>query len=98
VKPSFVEFCKRVGIVAGAIAGVLVLVNLTAGFAWTVATRPIMDAIAAETQARIGADIELTRRLETISRDRLDLIDVMSTPFGPARDRKLVEVRARWAR
>ena len=93
----FVEFCKRVGIVAGAIAGVLFLVNLTAGFAWTTATRPIMEAIAAEARAREMADNRMADQVVQLSRDRLDLVDVMLTPVGRERDSKLREIRNRWA-
>jgi len=92
----FIEFCKKVGIVAGAAAGVIFLVNMVTGFAWTTATRPIMDAIASEARAREEADREITHELSRLSQDRLDLIDVMLTEPGVARTRKLREVRSRW--
>lgn len=98
----FIEFCKKVGIVAGAAAGVLLLLNMGAGFAWSVASRPLVEKIAEQSRALMAAIESEARARETADkemlRDRLDLIDVMMTPLGPARERKLAETRARWER
>jgi hypothetical protein len=98
MSPAFVEFCKKVGIVGGAITVVIFLANLTGGFALSVAARPIMDEIKAERLARVEADEKLAERLERMNSDRLELVDFMLTPAGPARARKLAELREQWAR
>lgn len=101
---AFVEFCKKVGIVTAAAAGTIFLLNMMAGFAWNAATRPIMDAIAAESRARIEADRDLALELGKVStsiaamsQDRLDIIEVLAAPVGEPRTEKVREVRARWS-
>ena len=95
---NLISFAKQVGIVAGAAIAVATLASWIVSFAWATATRPIMDAISAEAQSRVSADNTLAAHMETISRDRVDLIELMALKPGPDRDRKLRAIRARWSK
>ena len=89
-----IEFAKRVGIVCGAMLATGALVSAL----YTTATRPIMEAIADEREARIVADSMLASRLSGLSRDRIALLSVMEHPPGSrARDSELRHLRREWA-
>ena len=92
-----IDFWKRLGIISGAIAGSATIVFWLSAQAWGIATSPITAAIAAERLARERADDRIVDHLASISRDRLDLVDVMMTAPGKDRDRKLSLIREKWA-
>lgn len=91
-----VDFFKRLGIVAGAIIAVATIISWISGHAWHLAINPVLDALANERRERVTTDSLLVRRLEGISHDRLDLIDIMLTPPGPGREKKLQAIRLQW--
>ena len=91
-------FMRKVGTVATALVASGAIISWISGFAWTLATRPIVESIAEERTARVHSDSLLTERLSTISHDRIELLDIMSTPPGPKRDAKMALVRELWAR
>ena len=92
------QFIKRVGVATGALIAVASVISWIWSTAFGIAIDPVLDALAAERSSRIHADEQLARQLENLSQDRLDLIDVMLTTQGQARDKKLMTIRARWAR
>jgi hypothetical protein len=101
----FVEFCKKVGVVCVAAIAVGTIVGWIWGQAIAAALAPLDSSLAAERVARVAADEKLAEglvavadRFERLYDERLDLIDIMISPAGPVRERKLAETRARWRR
>lgn len=71
------------------------------GVAWSLATAPMVsefrESLRKESEARQSANRAIAERLMSLSRDRLDLVDVMMTAPGRDRDRKLSLIREKWA-
>jgi len=92
-----VDQWKRTGTIATTIISVAVIASWISAVAWGLATRPILDEIHSESEARKRGDEAIVLQLKMIGRDRLDLIDVMMTAPGKDRDRKLSMIREKWA-
>lgn len=99
---GFYDFCKRAGVVCGAIIGVAAIVGWLWGAAIAHAMEPYTAALAEEGRARVaGLAEERAARIaaeEQAQHDRLDLMDIFMCPPGPLREAKLRETRARWSR
>jgi len=95
-KPQAMTYITKVGIAAGA----LIAVGQIVSWSWEQASKPLHDEIRMERIDRAAADSVLARQFRNYQLqsyiERLDLIDVMATPAGPARDRKFRETRQRW--
>lgn len=63
MSPGLVDFSKRIGIVAGAMISVGIVVSVV----WGLATKPIVDTIAEERRARVTADSLIIQSLDHVS-------------------------------
>ena len=79
-----IEFAKRVGVVCGALLATGALMTGV----YTLATKPIMNAVAEERSARIVADSALGKQLANLSHDRVMLLNLLEYPPG-SRERKI---------
>jgi hypothetical protein len=91
------DWAKKLAAIAAALTLSGAIVSWLSAQAWSLATRPIIEDIRAESAARKLNDERLVGQLRLMSRDRLDLVDVMMTPPGKGRDLKLSLIREKWA-
>ena len=101
---GFIDFSKRVGIVAGALLAVITLSNTLGGVILRQAMVPISLEISRQVErervARVEADEKLTISLREISTslssDRMAILSILEYPIGPERSRQVRRIRALW--
>ena len=89
-------FFQRIAIIAGATIAMGTIVSFVSSLMWERSVRPVMSAVISEARAREQGDSLLTVQITRMSRDRIDIIDILSFPVGAARDRRIEMIRARW--
>lgn len=86
---------------AGGYASAIVVVAGVVGWIWItafgIAVAPLSAEIKAERVAREKADDRIANQFVSLSRDRLDLIDLMLTTSPVDRERKLRLIHEKWA-
>lgn len=100
----FIEFMKKVGIVAGAVLAVMAISNTLGGLIFSQAmapvTREIVKQVTEEREARVAADQKLTASLmsmsNALSSDRLAILAVLEYPPGRERSRRIRLIREAW--
>lgn len=65
--PRFINFAKYVGIVCGAAIASWTIISATTGWAWGLATTPILTSISEERRSRAAADSVIINRLEEMN-------------------------------
>lgn len=91
------RFWTRVGVICGGIAALLgLMAMLWAGiqtgvaFAWTHATRPIMEQVASERYARVQADSLIIQAVRDIKSDVETVAEALNEPVGSPRRARIL--------
>lgn len=78
---------------AGKYAVALAAIAATVGGVVSLTVRPML---VEERRARESADDRIIEQLLLVTRDRLDIFEMMRTPVGPEWERKYQIIRDRW--
>ena len=93
-----VGFAKRVGIVAGAVLTVIMLGNSLGGIVTRTMVVPAIERVVSEERAaRVRADSLQWAALLRMSRDRIEILEVLEAPASERRTR-VRALRRQWRR
>lgn len=99
---DLVQYLKKVGIVAGTAMTCFLLIQMVYAVLWTNSwarsSEPIMKAIAEERRERVEADREILHAMSQLSRDRIELVEILAAESVAERTRRARETRQRWLR
>lgn len=101
-RTPFERAAGNVVLFGGAGGVILAVIAAVGSYVWATeikkVTTPIVNAIAEERAARVAGEQALAGKLSEMSRDRLDILEVITLPVGSAeRDAAARTVFRKWA-